>query len=108
MSNKYQEALDNVKIAPSFMGGNTKYSTNLNSATPFSEDISILQELVNKATPKKPIKIKAKDDPNKPKKFSLVDLMGHTYYCPDCNRYLGAFLDRHCKYCGQALDGSDK
>lgn len=51
MKNKYQEALDNVKIAPSFMGGNTKYSTHLNSATPFLEDISTLQELVDKEKP---------------------------------------------------------
>ena len=98
--NKYQEALYRQK-------SNVKKLRD-KQFVEYRDDFATLQELVDKATPKKPIKIKAKDDPNKPKKFSLVDLMGHTYYCPDCNRYLGAFLDRHCKYCGQALDGSDK
>ena len=91
MSNKYQEALDNVKIAPSFMGGNTKYSTNLNSATPFSEDISILQELVNKATPKKRIFVDA-----------TPSISAHDE-CPVC-RVKVSPIRHYCDNCGQRLE----
>lgn len=49
--NKYEEALDNVKKAPGFMGGNHKYISYLQSSIPFLEDIAILQELVNKEKP---------------------------------------------------------
>lgn len=39
-----KEALENVKIAPSFMGGNPKYLTCLQSSIPFLEDINIIKK----------------------------------------------------------------
>lgn len=48
--NKYQKALDNVEIAPSFMGGNDEYRRHLDSSAPFLKDIATLQELVDKET----------------------------------------------------------
>lgn len=50
MENKYQTALENVKTAPSFMGGNARYKSVLESSIPFLEDIAVLQELVDKET----------------------------------------------------------
>ena len=55
MENKYQTALDNVKTAPSFMGGNARYKSVLESSIPFLEDIAVLQELVDKETSTKSI-----------------------------------------------------
>ena len=58
------------------------------------EDIRILQELVDKATPKKPKRIIAWDKTN-------------FYYCHECNVdvYIGM---KYCCECGQALDWSDE
>lgn len=47
---KYQDALNNVKIAPSFMGGNDEYRRHLDSSVPFLKDIATLQELIDKET----------------------------------------------------------
>ena len=41
---KSKEALENVKTAPSFMGGNPKYWTYLNSQFPFLEDIETIKQ----------------------------------------------------------------
>ena len=70
------------------------------------DEVDILQELVNKAKPKKPIK-------NKLGKISLLDrLIGieATYTCPNCgNALLKHYMNerqetRYCWDCGQALD----
>ena len=50
--NKYQEALDRIKTAPGFMGTNEKYRCCTQSSIPFLEDIAVLQELVDKETPR--------------------------------------------------------
>lgn len=84
--NKYQEALD-------LLNG-------------LKLPIKVLQELVDKSTPKKAIRKKL-EDTTKTQKNSLVNLVGNRYYsCPNCGSYLGAFIDDYCKYCGQALDRS--
>ncbi|RGT63969.1 hypothetical protein DWX05_02070 [Coprobacillus sp. AF18-15LB] len=71
-----------------------------------SEDIGILRELVERATPKKPIK-------NKMGKISFLDkLFGTeaTYTCPNCrNALLKHYMNerqetRYCWDCGQTLD----
>jgi len=70
------------------------------------DEVDILQELVDKATPKKPIK-------NKLGKISFLDkLFGieATYTCPNCrNALLKHYMNerqetRYCWDCGQALD----
>ena len=43
-----KEALENVKIAPTFMGGNPRYWTYLNSQFPFLEDIEIIKQDLDK------------------------------------------------------------
>ena len=39
-----KEALENIKTAPSFMGGNTRYLTCLQSSIPFLEDINAIKK----------------------------------------------------------------
>ena len=39
-----KEALENIKIAPSFMGGNPRYWTCSQSSIPFLEDINIIKK----------------------------------------------------------------
>ena len=103
--NKYQEALNNIKIAPSFMGGNIKYQSVLESSIPFLEDIAILQELVDKETPLKPIiyntnqfkcpkckkQIKGKKFiyNMKTKRFDIISkIKVEKIYCPYCSTKL--------------------
>ena len=85
--NKYQEALKRLKqeTAP-----NT-YCADFNK----EECINILQELVDKATPKKTIPLK--------------DTLNFTYmmFCPVC-RSSSPFTYAYCGHCGQALDRSDE
>lgn len=92
--NKYQEALNNlVGYRTGFRGGKTI----------IQEYINILQELVDKATPKK---LKSKTD--KDGRLLLV--------CPNCGDvYMKFWSDvetiscrKHCDECGQALDWSDE
>ena len=91
--NKYQVALENIKIAPGFMGGNFKYFSHTDSRTEFMKDICILQELVNKATPKKPNR-----------NIAIVNgYRQQKHYCPNCNHIL-IMETKYCKDCGQALD----
>lgn len=101
--NKYQEALNRIKTAPSFMGGTDLYKTHLNSSERFLQDIATLQELVDKATPKKI------------KKPMSVEDMGY-YSCPVCDGCHYNPLDdmswrlskaNYCPECGQKLDWSD-
>ena len=88
MMNKYQEALDFVK-------------KHLDSKQDL-EKVEVLQELVDKTTPKKPInRINYRTDIN-------------AYYCPNCNGFICNYYDKdnerddYCCNCGQALDWSDE
>ena len=78
--NKYQEAL-NVLIV-------------CDLKDKFTKETDTLKELVDRATPKKPIA------------FSFSNISG--FECPDEN--CGALLEgmkQHCSDCGQALDWND-
>ena len=107
---KYQVALDNVKIAPSFMGGNDEYRRHLNSSVPFLKDIAILQELVDKETPMKAI---------------VYNI--NQFKCPRCKKQIKGRLmlynmetrkrdikcktkveKIYCPYCSQKLDWGDE
>lgn len=86
--NKYQEPLNNVK------------RVYVESEHYDEEDIRLLQELVEKATPKKPksktIYYKCRGDDT---------LYYFDFICPVCNR--GAVENmEYCYQCGQALDWS--
>lgn len=41
--NKDLELLEEIKKAPAFMGGNPRYSNNLQSSIPFMEDIAVIE-----------------------------------------------------------------
>ena len=81
--NKYEKALDNVSA---------EWGTS-------DRDIDILEELVDRATPKKLIKYE---------ELSCVN-----YVCPICeNKYYDSENNRkyikYCPNCGQCIDWSDK
>ena len=88
--NKYQESLDNFVKALSLF-------TNCKSMQEWKSD---LQELVDKAAPKKP------------------DVNINNGYCPNCHQSFGLERTRQamiiprwfsfCPYCGQALDWSEE
>ena len=99
MKNKYQEALNNVKTAPSFMGGNDRYKYVLQSSIPFMEDIDTLQELVNKETPLTPT---YKNTYMEYKEHYLDKDYEMLYHCPKCDSVVCP-IDR-CRMCNQNLD----
>lgn len=73
---KYQEALNVLK---DYIFG-------------FDDELNTLQELVDKATPKKPIK-------------SNNPLFDYMVFCPACNKSM-SFKNYYCGSCGQAVDWS--
>ena len=77
---KHQESLNNVK------------RVYVESEHYDEEDIRLLQELVDKATPKKPIK-------------SNNPLFDYMVFCPACNKSM-SFKNYYCGSCGQAVDWS--
>ena len=90
MRNKYQEALDNVRKAY------------VESEHYDEEDINLLQELVDKATPKKLSETKIQYTIEIPA-YMVVKT------CPKCNRkfdYKNMGVN-YCSICGQHLDWSD-
>lgn len=79
--NKYQEALDNVWA---------EWGTS-------DRDIDILQELVDRATPEKPIKSEEQD-------IRYVT----KYECPNCHQHFTGRISKYCYHCGQALLWGDE
>ena len=87
--NREQKALDNIR----FYCGHANCDGYLNPKV--FEELNVIQELVDKATPKKVI-IKKYGD------FNIGD-----YYCPHCNQQINEeFEPKYCKDCGKALDWS--
>ena len=95
INSKYQEAKSNIVNTLVRQIGYEAYK-NL-----YSEDFDTLQELVDKATPKK---IRYENAP-KPS-------MAYMYFCPNCGRMLGVNCKptyiNYCDVCGIKFDWSDK
>lgn len=88
--NDYQQALNNVK---DFCGRRFECST---EKSWLYEEIETLKELVDKATPKKPIK------------DSVQDVYYLTKYtCPTCGGKFTGTISDYCYHCGQKLDWSE-
>lgn len=99
MSNsKYQEALDRVKEVYIYLCDEFNLKK---AAVKMNDDIEVLQELVDKATPKK---VRYENAP-KPS-------MAYVYSCPNCGRMLGVNCKptyiNYCDECGIKLDWSDE
>lgn len=98
MSNsKYQEAKDNIVNT---LARQIDYKTYKNL---YSKDFDTLQELVDKATPKKPFYEADGYDEN-------GELIYDTWICPNCNHYYEVDYDDYdcCPNCGQVIDWSDE
>ena len=78
--NKYQKALNSLSAIVSLTIKEPKDAVYL-------IEVAYLQELVDKATPKKPMKIK-------------TDYM-EAYVCPNCRHSFEGFS--YCRFCGQRL-----
>lgn len=76
--NKYQEELDMLTKTAGFTS-------------------NTLQELVDRATPKKPIK-------DEPSRIRYIP----TYVCPTCGQRFSGWESKFCYHCGQAFDWSDE
>lgn len=96
--NKYQEALELLKEYR--IGEELNVVDKINYNARLDKIIDLLQELVDKATPKKVLFIQ----------FHSAYFMSDCYHsgtCPVCkaenDNYYG---DKYCRHCGQALDWS--
>ena len=108
--NKYEQAIDTVANWFPF-----RSITPLKDNSELKEAIQDLQHLVDRATPKKPIrKVIINDFDNWDYSMSFKEDKRH---CPNknCNRiltgdsdYINMFEYPHCPNCGQALDWSDE
>lgn len=102
--NKYQEALDNlVKVSCPKKVSCTECNINKICNSTAKEHVDTLQQLVDKATPKKPI---YKDD---------LFVSERYFFCAHCGSRLPKsynFIDQmmypYCPYCGGKQDWSDK
>lgn len=97
--NKYQEGLNKIKLD---IGYNYGLYGIPNTIT---KDFSTLQELVDKATPKKPKNIYIGLLTDCDDEFNIS--YGKKGYCPCCNEGQTEW-DRYCNKCGQALDWSEE
>lgn len=103
--NKYQEALNNLKEpTEEWLDKKLQLAENMDEPITFKHqsDINILQELVDKATLKKPnIWGDGYDD-----KGQLIYDM---YDCPNCDKTYELDYEKYdyCPKCGQAIDWSD-
>lgn len=102
MSNsKYQESLDRVKELYTYLCDEFNLKK---TAVKMNDDIEVLQELVDKATPKKPIKIRC--EPNE--EWDKEEVF---YECPNCGEPLPYNFDydypiknKCCLECQQVLN----
>ncbi len=86
---KYQEALEKIKEELEF-GSRFDYDVY------FKKEVKLLQELVERVTPKKPIV----------KNEFYDELYGDIKYCPNCNSMF-EYMDEYCSECGQNIDWSE-
>ena len=93
---KYQEALDSLKDTKCDEINNCKQCSLTNYCGHY-QCIKTLQELVDKATPKKTIKEHIIRD----------GYRQYKNYCPICKQEL-LILGNYCLHCGQAVDWSDE
>lgn len=110
MSNsKYQEALDRTKEIYEVICDELK-SKELTSKT--NEDVEVLQELVDKATPKRPILNKIWEDEDTKNIYDEYGRINEMLcVCPNCGEsdiYNFEYNKRFkcCSNCGQAIDWS--
>ena len=92
MMDKYQKALDTLEHF-AVLHENTKTDEQWDeTATEIQIAKKIIQELVDKVTPKMPIKYE--------------NYRGAYYRCPTCDTNLGvrSDIELYCEKCGQALD----
>lgn len=96
--NKYQEALNHIRLVCLVNSDDDEDITEYDKRV--INNLNILQELVDKAIPKKPIN----------KATYTYDDIPFTALCPNCKENLGyesQNLYKCCYKCGQAIDWSD-
>lgn len=93
MSSKYQEALDKlISMIVLEKHINSEHNKKFYEAQP------LLQELVEKEKPMKPI-------------WKGTDSQGATFYysyCPKCSTQVSKYTNKYCTKCGQKIDWSEK
>lgn len=103
--NKYKEALDEIKnivLDKSGDGYHTaKYLQNF-----YFSSCETLQELVERATPKKP---EIKELIRKDNYRDGTNIPRYDWWCPNCNlEHMSGNDFKYCPSCGQALDWRDE
>lgn len=96
--NKYQEALNHLEDETVENFENKHVQTD-EERTKIINDVIFLGELVDKATPKKPIKKKF----NEATMWDCADYFVERNACPACERKM-TNKSNYCPNCGQALD----
>ena len=95
--NKYQEAKSNIINTLTRQVGYKAYK-NL-----YEKDLETLQELVDKATPKKVEKRLTNGEPIKI--GNVTFRIAKVWYCPNCDNWISPSTSvNYCGHCGQKLD----
>jgi|GEM_PF-1553020 len=95
MMDKYQEALNWIVKTLKAYESESDYGFSKKGKCNFLERKSTLQELVQKATPKKCYK-------------NAITQVSHYDMCPNCNERISPFTYKYCPHCGQRLDWSNE
>ena len=108
MKNKYQEALDRTKEIYEVICDELKSRELKNK---MNEDVEALQELVDKATPKKPVRACCEPEEEEEEEEEEWDKEEELYDCPNCGEPLPYNFDydypiknKCCLECQQVLN----
>lgn len=99
--NKYQEPFNNIVVEAELMAERCNHK--------LEKDIKTVQELIDKATPKKVVKSKPLEFDVKIGKATFKKGTSSLRICPSCRKWLNYNYEKnYCGYCGNALDWSEE
>ena len=104
--NEYQKAIEVIDTLLHLMCGEEREDGYEPTMEEMSNSMDLLQELVDKETPKKP---EIKELIRKDNYRDGTNIPRYDWWCPNCNlEHMSGNNFKYCPSCGQALDWRDE